>query len=219
MATPFDSNANAASSGSYYRALCPTAVMSVVVGAISLLTSLSWYLAVVPLLGIWLGWKAKRTIENAPGEWTGMGIAWLGIGLSTAMWILGYGWLILANTSEKPYGYEWITYEMLQPDPNVPTESIPQSAIDMQDKRVYVKGFMQPRRQQTGIKEFILTPTSGECQFCNPNPKTTEKMRIVLQGDLETVFTTHQIGVGGRFQVDPRDPDGIPYTIEADYLR
>ena len=78
---------------------------------------------------------------------------------------------------------------------------------------------MQPRRQQTGIKEFILCPTNGECPFCNPNPKRTEMIRVVLQGDLETVYTTHPIGVGGRFQVDPGSPSGIPYSLEADYLR
>ena len=43
-------------------------------------------------------------------------------------------------------------------------------------------------------------------------------IRVVLQGDLEAIYTTHLIGVGGRFQVDANDPSGIPYSIQADYL-
>ena len=112
-----------------------------------------------------------------------------------------------------------VSYEMLQPDPNSPAEPIPQSALDMQDKRVFIKGYMKPVRRQTGIKEFTLCPSNGECPFCIPNPKRTEMIRVILQGDLETVYTAHLIGVGGRFQVDASSPSGIPYSLETDYLR
>ena len=111
-------------------------------------------------------------------------------------------WLIFAGVSEVPYGYQRISYETLQPDPSKPTEPIPQTAIDMQDRKVYIKGYMQSRRTLTGIKEFILCPTNGECPFCTPNPKRTEMIRVILQGDLEATYTTHLIGVAGRFRVD-----------------
>jgi len=41
---------------------------------------------------------------------------------------------------------------------------------------------------------------------------------VSLQGDLEATFTTHLIGVAGRFRVDANHPSGIPYGLEADYL-
>ena len=118
-----------------------------------------------------------------------------------------------------PYGYERVSYEMLQPDPNAAGRADSAVGPRHAGQGVFIKGYMQPRRQQTGIKEFILCPTNGECPFCIPNPKRTEMIRVVLQGDLETTYTTHLIGVGGRFQVDPADPSGIPYSLEADYLR
>jgi hypothetical protein len=218
MSLPSDANSDSTPT-TPYRALCPTAVASVVVGALSILTVFSWVLAAVPLLGIGLGWRAHRKIRQAPNEWTGLGMARLGVGLSVSLWAVGYGWLICARASEVPYGYQRVDYETLQPDPNAPTELIPQSALDLQDKRVYIKGFMQPGRRQTGIKDFNLVPANGECPFCIPNPKRTERIRVVLQGDLEAIYTTRLIGVGGRFQVDPADPSGIPYGLEADYLR
>ena len=162
------------------------------------------------MVGIGLGWRAVQRIRRAPDEWTGLGLARLGIGLSAGFWLVGYGWLFFARVSEVPYGYERVGYEALQPDPNTPTMPIPQTALDMQDKRVFVKGYMKPLRRQTGIKEFTLCPSNGECPFCTPNPKPTEMIRIVLQGDLETVFTTHVVGVGGRFQVDPEQRQRHP---------
>jgi hypothetical protein len=202
-----------------YRALCPPAVASIVVGALSILSVFHWSLGLVPLAGIVLGWRAVQRIRQAPDEWTGLGLARVGIGLSAGLWIVGYGWLLFARVSEVPYGYERVSYEMLQPDPNAPAEPVPQSALDMQDKRVFIRGYMKPVRRQTGIKEFTLCPSNGECPFCTPNPKRTEMIRVLLQGDLEAVYTNHLIGVGGRFQVDAGSPGGIPYSLEADYLR
>lgn len=219
MSLPFDSNFATSPPAAHYRALCPTAVASVVLGGLSILTAFSWFLAIVPMAGIGLGWQALRRIRRAPNEWTGLGLARLGIGLSAGLWIVGYGWLIFADVREVPYGYTLVRYDDLQPDPNAPAEPIPQSALDMQDKRVFIKGYMQPRRQQTRIKEFILCPNNGECPYCIPNPRRTEKIRVVLKGDLEAIYSTRQIGVGGRFQILAQDPSGIPYAVEADYLR
>ena len=179
---------------------------------------LHWALAVVPLAGMVVGWIAWKQIRKAPDEWIGATLVLVGVGLSAALWLVGYAWLIFARVSEVPYGYERITYTMLQPDPMKPTEPIPQTAIDMQDKKVYMQGYMQSRRTLTGIKEFILCPTNGDCPFCTPSPRPTEKVRIVLQGDLEATYTTHLIGVAGRFHIDPNDSNGIPYVLEADYL-
>jgi hypothetical protein len=201
-----------------YRALNPLAVTSTVLGALSIVTALHWGLAVVPLAGIIVGWIARRQIRRAPEEWIGARLVQVGIWLSVAMWLFGYGWLISARSSEVPYGYQRITYGMLQPDPLKPTEPIPQSAIDMDDRKVYMQGYMQSRRTLTGIKEFILCPTNADCPFCTPSPRPTEKVKVILEGDLEATYTTHPIGVAGRFRIDRNDTGGTPYELKADYL-
>ncbi|MBU4400672.1 MAG: DUF3299 domain-containing protein [Planctomycetes bacterium] len=202
-----------------YRAVDPLAVVGVVVGGLSILTVLGWWLAAIPLVGIGLGLRSRRRILDAPDVLTGLWLAKLGIWLSAALWLAGYGWLTFAEVREVPFGYQHIKYETLQPDPAHPTQPIPQTALEMDDKKVFVQGYMQPRRQQTHIKEFILCPSSGNCLFCTPDPKSTEMIRVILGGDMETNYTTLQIGVAGRFRVDPDDPSGIPYGIEADILR
>ena len=221
MSSTFDSNTNSPIPPAVrYRALNPLAVTSAVLGALSIVTALYWALAVVPIAGIIFGWLAWKQIRKAPDESTGLTLTLVGIILSAAFWaggyiLLGYDYFY----RQVPPGYQRITYDDLQPDPATPTEPIPQKALDMQDRKVYIQGYMQSRRTLTGIKEFILCPTNGECPFCIPKPKRTEMVRVVLQGDLETIYMTHPVAVAGRFQVDPNDPSGIPYGLEADYLR
>jgi hypothetical protein len=220
MSSIFDSNSTSLPPpATRYRALNPLAVTSVVLGALSIVTALHWAFAVVPLAGMIVGWVAWKQIRKAPDEWIGATLVLVGVALSAAMWLFGYGWLLFARSSEVPYGYERITYAMLQPDPMKPTEPIPQTAIDMDDRKVYMQGYMQLRRTMTGIKEFILCPTNGDCPFCTPSPRPTEKVCVILQGDLEATYTAHQVGVAGHFRIDHKNTGGIPYQLEADYLR
>ena len=72
---------------------------------------------------------------------------------------------------------------------------------------------------ETLLKRFILCPSVAECSYCNPNPKPTEMIVVTLEGDLRARYTTHEIRVGGKFIVDLAAPDGVPYRLEADFLR
>ena len=116
-------------------------------------------------------------------------------------------------------GYQRVDYAELQPDYKS-AEPLPKFATDLSNKeqRIYVKGYMMPMRQQTRLKKFTLCPTNGVCQFCTPNPKPTEMIRIKLGGDMTTDYTSHLLGLGGRFHADPADPSGVPYSLEVDYV-
>jgi hypothetical protein len=205
--------------GSRYRAMNPLAVASTIVAVLSIVTAMHWLLFVVPLTGIALGWVALRQIRKAPEEWTGLRLAQVGLGLSAAMWAGCYLILFCERAGEVPPGYTRVSYDDLQPDPSKPTELIPQTAVDLQDGKIFVQGYMQSRRQMTGIKEFILCPASGDCPFCNQSPKRTEMIRVILMGDKEATYNKHLISVAGRFRIDLNDPSGVPYAIEADYMQ
>ena len=204
-----------------YHALSALAVASLVLGVASATTFVHRSLAAIPVAAIISGVLALRRIRRAPQELTGSDMAAAGIGLAVFFWIAGYGWLLIDEWREVPPGYERITYEQLQPDKSNPGETIPPAVLDMKDKdkRVFLKGYMMPTRQLTGLKRFTLCPTNNQCQFCNPNPSRTEMVRVTLEGDLTADYTTHLIGIGGRFQVDPKNPSGVPYEMSVDYLK
>ncbi len=202
-----------------YRRISPAAVASVIFGALSVLTPLHWLLGLVPAIGIALGWWALMQIREFPAELTGRGLARLGLWLSVAFWVAGHGWLALQRVQEVPHGYQRVTYDMLQPDPEVRGERIPPAVFELQDKKVFIRGYMQADRQQTRLKAFILCPAMPNCDFCIPDPKPTEMILVELQGDLEARYTTHLKRLGGKFQVNAQTLDGVPYRLKADYMK
>jgi len=207
-----------------YRAMSAMAVSSLAFGVLSALTVWwHWALGLIPAGGILLGYLALVRIRETPDELTGRGLALAGLILSGAFGVLGYGAQLSARAKEFPYGYERITYEMLQPDPSVPGERIPSEAYQRQydslrNNKVGLKGYMYPGRQPTHLKTFLLCPAIPNCPFCAPNPKPTDIIRVKLEGDLRARYTTHLVRVGGKFHVNAAAPGGVPYEIEADYF-
>jgi hypothetical protein len=209
---------DAAQPAARYRAVSRAAVGSLALAVLSPIVFLSWWFAVAPAAAIFLGWRALLHIDRSKEDLTGRSMALVGMGLALVAWTGGYAWLALARAREVPSGYQRVEYSELQPDPEKPDEWIPASATALNDKKIYVKGYMMPSRQQIRLGGFILCPTNGVCKFCNPNPTRTEMILVTLSGDLVTDYTTHLLGIGGRFHVDPQSPTGIPYSMEVDYL-
>lgn len=205
-----------------YQVLYPPAVISLVLGGLSILTFLSWYLAVLPVAGILLGLQALREIKHAPLELTGKRLALAGLGLSVGLWIVGGTALVMIHTSEVPIGYTETSFPSLQPNRDA-GEILPAKAIDLNDKRVYLTGFMYPGRQSIRIKEFLLVPTQGHCKFCQTSIVPTEMVRVKFTGDVLADYSTNRVGVGGKLHVDQspgfQEGEGCPYTLEADYFQ
>jgi hypothetical protein len=206
-----------------YRALSGLAVTSLILGCVSALTFLDWSLAIVPIVGIAVGWIALRRIRRNPQESMGEPWALAGVALCAVFWVVGYGWLAYGYFHQVPEGYELISYKSLQPDPNRPDQRVSEEAEMLDKRKVFIWGWMYPGRQRTGIKEFLLVDDPGTCNFCAPQPRPSQLIRIKLINNLKAEYTTHQIGVGGELTVyrDPADESsgGLLYQIEADCLR
>jgi hypothetical protein len=202
-----------------YRAVNRAAVLSVAAGALSFLTFLHWAFALLPVAGILLGWLGLRQIGRMREEATGERLAWSGICLSAAFFLVGAAWLIFQGVHEVPFGYQRVEYAELQPDPTIPKEIVPPKAMELDDKKIFIKGYMMPAHQHVRLKRFRVCPSNGQCAYCTPNPKRTEIIQVQLTGDLVTDYTTLLVRIGGRLHVDPEDPHGLPYTMEADYIR
>ncbi len=226
--------------GTGYRWLNPWAVASVVFGLLSILTVLGWKLGLIPLVGISLGLLALWQIRRAGEEMLGFRVAIVGIALSVVMWSAGYGRLIYLYYNEAPPGYRFVTYDELHSDPAKPNEPIPKLAYELVETRVFLKGYMYPGRQQTGITEFLLSRDNGVCSYCNPNPDPTDLVQVTLTEGLTANFTTRLIAIGGEFSIigeeseeGEEDKDtveeaerkkkehygGVLYHVKADVLR
>lgn len=206
-----------------YRSLSGIAVASVLVGVASAVTFLDWSLAIVPVVGMALGWIAIRRVRRNPEESVGLAWARTGIVLSAIGWIGGYGWLTHAYFNQTPAGYEPITFVALQPDRLRPEQRVSEAAEMLDKRKVFLWGFMYPGRQKAGIKEFLLMEDPGTCAYCSPQLKPTQVLRVKLVGGLRTEYTSRMVGIGGELTIhtDPKEEGmgGLVYQIEADCLR
>ena len=147
------------------------------------------------------------------------------MGLGAGLGILLGGWLIFF-VSTVPHGYQVLDWADLEPDPNKKNERIPETAYKLDTSgdpnkkiKVYVRGYIIPGRRQMQLKEFSICRTSDQCRFAIKANRPTDLIHIELMGDRTMDYTTHEIGVGGIFQVDDKlpYPHGTPYSIQADY--
>lgn len=204
-----------------YRSVAAAAVLSVVFGAASLVVFFHWLAVVVPICGLVFGWRALKQVERSVQETTGVGLALGGMALSASMGLLGGALYLWTGRYEVPIGYKVITFDDLLPDEKKPLE-VPPALDKLEGERVFVRGFMFPGRQVNNLKEFILVPSMGHCNFCSKQLKSTEMIQVVMGGDLRTQYSTKMTRVGGRLKID-REAYKIPYgslpiTIECDYV-
>jgi hypothetical protein len=204
-----------------YRALSSAAVAAFVFGLLSLTALMDYWLVVVPIVGIIWGLIALRQVRARSAELTGRGLALCGLALSTVLVFAGPARVYYAEMSVLRPGELLISYEQLQPDPKVTGELVPQSALDLNDKKVVIKGFVYAGSQSEGIKKFVLVRDAGTCCF-GTNPKITDRIVVDLAVPGGMVYTKQVVNVGGVFHVTPDQAPGVGvayYHIDQAELR
>jgi hypothetical protein len=206
-----------------YRSLSGLAVTSLIFGLLSVLVFVDWLLAILPATAIVLAVLALRKIRALGGDWVGAGLARAGAALAIAFWILSYAWLWHAQAKEIPYGYTAVSYYDLQADPTVRGQWVPPYAQSLEGKKIFVKGFMYPSRQQSSLKGFVISRDNGTCPYCLPNPRPTDLIQVELTGDLRINYTDRLLRIGGELRVQPEPKPGLmpgaAYRLVADYLK
>ncbi len=205
-----------------YRTLSSLAVFSLVCGVLSFLALFDLWLGLIPAIGILVGTRALRQIRRLPEELAGTGLAKAGIALSLLLLVTGWVRIGYIYATEVPDGYVRLSYEQLQPDPNVAQQIVPQSALDFDGKRVFIKGYVYPGSQKTGIKKFVLCRDNGDCCF-GGEPKLTDMIQVTLADPLSLEYTPRMRRIAGTFHVEPAQASdqlgGVLYHLEADYLK
>lgn len=209
-------------SAMHYRALSSAAVASLVLGVLSSAALLDWPMVCVPAIGMILGVYAVKTVRQRRDELSGAGVALAGLLLSIGFLVAGVGRLSYVYATEVPTGHVRMSYADLQPDPNGPSNRIPETARALNGKKVFIKGYPLPGSQQTGITQFVLCRDQGDCCF-GGKPKITDRINVQLMGDLSMNYRLRLWKVGGTLHViDQDEVDGTVdayYYIEADHLQ
>jgi hypothetical protein len=178
----------------------------------------------IPAIGIPLSLVALVKVKRRPDELTGGKLALTGLLLSLAFAVIAPAWLTYQYVTELPDGYERISYSELQPDETQAGQQVPPSALALEGKKIFIKGFVYPGRQKDGIRQFLLVRDQGECCF-GGNPKITDRILVTLKDPLRLTYEPRLHKLAGVFHVEVHNSaidnakGGVFYHLTADYLQ
>ena len=206
-----------------YRAVCKSAVLCLVLGLLSLAALLFPALLPLPAVGIVLGIVGWAKLRRYPEELSGRPAAVLGLVMNVALLVGGSVIHTVAYATEVPEGFQRISFADLQPVLEAPHLPIPPQALELNGKKVFIKGYVYPDGQQYNIKRFILIPDMGTCCF-GGQPKLTDMVEVTLRDPLRTVFERRKRRLAGTLSVDLRlkpvsGLGGVYYRLDAEYVR
>ena len=207
-----------------YRALSTASVASLILGLISPLAILDWTLVAVPAIGVPLSLYALLTVRRHREELSGEGLARVGLALSLLFGIIGPALLMYVYLTEVPEGYARVSYGELQPDETQAGQLVPPTALELEGKKVFIKGYVYPGQRTDGIREFLLVRDQGDCCF-GGDPKITDRIQVTLEEPLQLTYQPRLHKLGGTFHVEVQDKaidgakGGVFYHLKADYLQ
>ncbi|MEM7317350.1 MAG: DUF4190 domain-containing protein, partial [Planctomycetota bacterium] len=198
-------------------------VAAMVLAIISFSSLLFVRLVFIPIIGAFLGFRAIKIIKERSHELTGLGLARVGTGLCIILTIASIAWDRYVWYTEVPEGYERISFSQLQPDKDVPESPIPPFAKTMDEKRIFVRGYMYPDETSGPQRRFVLVPDMGTCCF-GGQPALTDMIEVTLKDPLYITYSQRMRRLGGTLKVDERKKpvsglDGVYYQLDADYLK
>ena len=202
-----------------YRAVSVLAIVAFVLSLFTPLMLLSNWFIIFPLIGAACGIFGLYNILSCPFDYTGRGFALGGIIFSFVLGVVAAGWGIWHYYFSVPYGYTTVDFLELRPDEN---ERFPEHILKIaeEQRKVYVKGYMYPGQQASGIQDFMLVRTVAHCKFCSPQQNPFDMITIHCIGTLRAQFRPKPVYVGGTLYVNEHYQYGeLPYHIEADLFR
>jgi len=202
-----------------YRDLNRAAVVSVIFGVVSIAALMFASLLVIPVAGMIVAAAALWQLSRPENEELGWPAAVAGMSLSGVMFVGGVSLAVYEYISELPPDCERISFFDLQPDPDHPELPIPPSALDLNGQKIFIKGYVYPGSQRTGIKKFILVPDMGTCCF-GGQPKLTDMIEVTLKDPLRVNYSYYQRKLAGTLKVDKRlkpidGLQGVYYQLEV----
>jgi hypothetical protein len=206
-----------------YRAISKSAVASFVLGLLSILGLYAAPLLILAIVAAILGIAGYRSVVRYPNELTGKTLALGGAILGACLFIGGVARHSYVYATEVPDGYLRISFAELQPDKDDFRMPVPPHALELNGKKIFVKGYLYPDGQQYNIKRFVLVPDLGTCCF-GGQPKLTDMIEVTLEEPLQTAYDMRKRKLAGELKVDTSlkpvsGVNGVYYQLKAKHLR
>lgn len=207
-----------------YRAVSRAAVSSMVLGILGLLAFWFVPLLVFPVAASSLALLSFSQFRRYPEELTGRPLAKLGLALGVMTVVGATALHVYTYLTEVPEGYSRVSFsQLMSPDPEVDVP--PPSALELDGKSVFLKGYILPSTQASGLtKRFVLVPDLATCCFGSMQPKLTHMVEVSLSGEQTARFRFRPVRLAGTLKVQEQikpldDLGGVYYQLAADIYR
>ena len=211
-----------------YRVVSWSAVAALIIGVLSLLSFLFPVMLALSLIALLLALHGVVTIRKRADELTGGGIAMSALVLSLMTLLGASGMHAFIYATEVSEGYTRTKWTQLQPlDDRVVTP--PPEAIALDGESIFIKGYVYPDGQQSGITQFVLVPDMGTCCF-GGNPELTDMILVSLVNPADAIeYNYRRRKLHGTFRVNTElqplvggnmpESGGVFYQLEAEDIR
>ncbi|QDT51080.1 hypothetical protein Pan258_51630 [Symmachiella dynata] len=210
-----------------YRPVTPLAPIALFFGLCSAAGFLAWEALAIGAMGFLMGAAALWKIRSSGGELGGSMLAKIGLTLSLIGVVGGSTLLTYQYIAELPEGHERISFKWFaRQAPKVANGQyqLDEDILALDNKDIFIKGYMFPGRKTTDIDTFVLVKDSGDCCF-GGQPKIEDMILVELQNDMKIDLRsqTTPVGIGGKLRLDNRVriSDGLRpvYTLEGYHVR
>ena len=218
-----------------YKALHTGALISLVLGIVSVCvviaasTSFEYCLIVapIPLVGMFFALRAIAKIRQYPDQYTGLGMAQVGLVLSAVFLVGGVAYGGYVYATEVPDGYARLSFNTMKPDELQERGgvAVPPDVASLEGKKVFIKGYIRPDSITVprGIDRFLLVRDNNQCCFGDLSKiKYYDQIDVVLTGDKRVDYSQGVFRIGGVLHVEqkPGGGSGPPvFTLKADYAK
>ena len=113
-----------------------------------------------------------------------------------------------------------IHFAELRSDDNEVPERI--KKLSEERRKVFIKGYMYPGRQLSGIENFTLVRSAEHCKFCTTQLSPFDMITVHCKGSLRATHRQNRtVSIGGELFINKQYNrfGGTPYHIEADLFR
>ena len=186
-----------------YRPVPPVAVITAVLGLISISFWITEFALLFPLCGFVIGIIAERQISNSDGTLSGRWLVRSGLALCVVFFLSGGTRHVYIYRTEVPEGYKRVSFVT-----DISKKGF--SEIDgrkdfhpevkpLDGQKLFLKGYMYPDGRAEGLRQFILCKDSGECCF-GGKPALTDMIFInIPDGVPPATFYDGLVAVAGDF--------------------
>jgi len=209
----------------HYKPIPVLSPTSLLLGLASMVVFVTAFGIIIGVVGTILGTICVLGTLRNRQETGGFRMTVTGLALSALAATYGSSKLVYDYQTELPPGFERVSFSNDIAEKGLAYEkgkgswTIHPEVAALNEKQIFLKGFMYPTRIKEGITEFILAKDNGECCF-GGEPKVTDMILVKLEKPLEVDFTDKRVSVAGTFQTNRNQSEGLTqiYELKASHF-